>query len=365
MEIRLLDKKFTPVEVIDIYTSFIWTDRYYECGDFELKLPLPYLPKKMAVGLYITYDRSDRAMIIESMQMDRTSDDGNIVTVSGRSLEILLDRRVIYEYVYFRDGKLEDYIHLLLKNAVISPKNDYRKIPGFTFRSSGDADISAITIEAQHQGDSLYTVICDICRTHHVGWRIRTNGAGLEFDLFTGKDRSSSVIFSEGMNNISECQLLRSVKDYRNAALIIGGEDAEAGKVYTDTGTADSKTVISGIERRELSVKSSARYKTTDSNGNTITLSQAQYLAVLRNEGKDKLTEHRVTCTANGKTDSAYGQFEYGVNFLLGDIVTIDTGFAEAASARVTEATFSIGADGFEEYQSFESTDDESEEADI
>ena len=104
----------------------------------------------MAVGLYITYDRSDRAMIIESMQMDRTGDDGNIVTVSGRSLEILLDRRVIYEYVYFRDGKLEDYIHLLLKNAVISPKNDYRKIPEFTFRSSGDADISAITIEAQH-----------------------------------------------------------------------------------------------------------------------------------------------------------------------------------------------------------------------
>ena len=32
MEIRLLNSKFTPVAVIDIYTSFIWTDRYYEAG---------------------------------------------------------------------------------------------------------------------------------------------------------------------------------------------------------------------------------------------------------------------------------------------------------------------------------------------
>lgn len=365
MEIRLLNKKFAPIEVIDIYISFIWTDRYYECGDFELKLPLLYMPKKMAVGLYITYDRSDRAMVIESMQMDRTSDDENIVTVSGRSLEILLDRRVIYEYVYFKDGKLEDYIHLLLKNAVISPKNEYRKITGFSFKSSGNAEISAITVEAQHQGESLYNVICDICKKEHVGWRVRIVNSGLEFSLFLGKDRSASVVFSEGMNNISECQLLKSVKDYRNAALIIGGEDADAGKVYTDTDSADSKTAISGIERRELPVKSSTKYKTTDSDGNTVTLTKAQYLSVLQNVGKDKLTEHRVTCTANGKTDSTYGQFEYGVNFTLGDIVTIDTGFTDTTSARVTEATFSIGVDGFEEYQSFESTDDDSKEVDI
>lgn len=360
MEIRLLNKKFEPIEVIDIYTSFIWTDRYYESGDFELKLPLSYMPKKMAVGLYLSYDRSDRAMIIESMQIDRTGDDENIVTVSGRSLEILLDRRVIYEYVYFKDGKLEEYIHMLLKNAVISPKNDYRKISGFLFKSSGDADISAMTVEAQHQGESLYTVICDICRKYHIGWRLRITKLGIEFGLFNGKDRSASVIFSEGMNNISECQLLRSVKEYRNAALIIGGEDAEAGKMYTDACADSSKAVISGIERRELSVKSSAKYKTTDENGNTVTLTKAQYLSVLQNEGRDKLTEHRVTCTANGKTDSAYGQFEYGVNFSLGDIVTIDTGFSGETHARVTEATFSVGVDGFEEYQSFESTDDDS-----
>lgn len=364
MEIRLLNKKFVPIEVIDIYASFIWTDRYYECGDFELKLPLLYMPKRMSVGMYITYDRSDRAMVIESMQIDRTSDDENIVTVSGRSLEILLDRRVIYEYVYFEGGKLEDYIHLLLKNALISPKNDYRKISGFSFRKSVNADISEIMVEAQNQGESLYSVVCDICRKHHVGWRVRIVDSGLEFSLFMGKNRSDSVIFSESMNNISECQLLRSVKDYRNAALIIGGEDSDAGKVYADTCSADSQTVISGIERRELPVKSSAKYKTTNRDGSTVTLTKEQYLTVLQNEGKDKLTERRVTCTANGKTDSVHGQFEYGVNFSLGDIVTIDTGFAEATPARVTETTFSIGVDGFEEYQSFESTDDDSKEVD-
>ena len=364
MEIRLLNSKFTPVAVIDIYTSFIWTDRYYEAGDFELKLPLAYLPAKMAVGLYITYDRSDRAMVIESMQIDRTSDDENIVTVTGRSLEVLLDRRVIYEYVYVKDTLIEDYIKILLDNAVISPKNDYRKIDTFIFSASGDADISAIKVEAQHQGESLYDVLCEMCKKNHIGWRLRLIDGKLTFSLFNGRDKSAVVIFSEAMNNIAECQFLQSVKDYRNAALIVGGEDADVGKVYLDVDSDDSGGKAVGINRRELAVKSYAKYKTADSAGKSVTLTSEQYAAVLRNEGKEKLTEHRVTGTVNGKTDSTDGQFQYGVNFTLGDIVTLDTGLSSGVPSRVTEATFSTGVDGFEQYQSFESVDD-SEEVDI
>ena len=111
-------------------------------------------------------------------------------------------------------------------------------------------------------------------------------------------------------------------------------------------------------------MKSSAKYKTTDSAGKSVTLTSEQYAAVLRNEGKEKLTEHRVTGTVNGKTDSTDGQFQYGVNFTLGDIVTLDTGLSSGVPSRVTEATFSTGVDGFEQYQSFESADD-SEEVDI
>ena len=364
MEIRLLNKKFVPVDVVDIYTSLIWTDRYYECGDFELKIPMAYLPSKMAVGLYLSYDRSDHAMVIETMQIDRTESDENIVTVTGRSLEALLDRRVIYEYIYAKDTPIEDYVKMLLEKAVISPEKDYRKIDGFTFSASGSADISAIKIEAQHQGESLYDALCEICKKQHIGWRLRLVGGCLKFSLYKGRDKSASVIFSENMNNIAECQFLRSVKDYRNAALIIGGEDADAGKVYTDVDSADSNGLAVGIQRRELAVKSSAKYKTKDSAGNSVTLSSDQYIAVLQNEGKEKLTKHRVTSTVNGKTDSAEGQFQYGVNFSLGDIVTLDMGFASSVFSRVTEATFSVGIDGFEMYQSFENTDDDDKEAD-
>lgn len=364
MEIRLLNKHFVPVEVIDIYTSFIWTDRYYECGDFELKLPLTYLPAGMKVGRYLAYDRSDRTMVIETMRIDRTSDDENIVTVTGRSLEVLLDRRVIYEYIYVKDVSVELYIKMLLTHSVISPKQDYRRIDGFTFEESGNADISAIKLEAQHQGESLYDVICDICKKNHLGWRLRMIDGKLVFGLYRGRDRSASVIFSENMDNIAESQILRTIKDYRNAALIVGDEGPETGKIYTDVDSDDGSITAVGIQRRELAVKSSAKCETTDSAGNSVTLTSAQYIAVLRNEGKEKLAEHRVTGSVNGKTDSAGGQFQYGVNFQLGDIVTLDMGFTPGTPSRVTEATFSIGVDGFEQYQSFENADD-SEEVDI
>lgn len=358
MEIRLLNQNFVPIEVIDIYTSFIWTDRYYECGDFELKIPAAHIPFNMQVGLYLTYDRSDHIMVIETMQTDKTAEDGSIVTISGRSAEILLDRRVIYEYRYVKDKPLEDYIQLLLNNAVISPSKEYRRISNFKFAASGDADISAVKIEAQHQGESLYEVICDICRKNRIGWKIVLEHDNLTFSLYNGKDKTDAVIFSEDMDNIAECQLLRSVKDYRNCALVIGEEDEDGGKVYAEAVPDGAADIPTGLLRRELAVSCSAHSKTKDENGNKLVLSAEQYAEVLRNEGREKLTEHRVTGTVNGKTDSVEGQFQYGVNFKMGDIVMLDMGFTAGTPSRVTESTFSVGTDGFEQYQSFENADE-------
>ncbi len=40
MEIRILDTNFIEVTVVENYTSFIWTDRYAQYGDFEIYAPM-------------------------------------------------------------------------------------------------------------------------------------------------------------------------------------------------------------------------------------------------------------------------------------------------------------------------------------
>ena len=40
MEFRVLDEDFVQVHVLDVFESAIWTDRFFEAGDFKIKLPL-------------------------------------------------------------------------------------------------------------------------------------------------------------------------------------------------------------------------------------------------------------------------------------------------------------------------------------
>lgn len=363
MEIRLIDETLKPVEVIDVFTSFIWTDRFYECGDFELKLPIECRPEKMVIGAYLTYDKSEHVMIIENLQLDRSAEEGNILTVSGRSLEALLDRRVIYEYIYYKSDSsngLENYIELLLKNAIISPAKSYRKIPNLVFEKSG---ISSPAIEAQHQGCGLYDTVCGLCRNAGIGWKITVKDDNFVFQLYNGIDHSSlqkanrAVVFSERMDTLSEVQYLESMTDFRNAALIVGGEDADVGKVCTDINANEDEARATGLNRREIAVENGSRRKTANDKGETVTLTENQYKTVLQNAGLDELALHAVTRTTNGKVDSAVGQFKYGTDFVLGDWVTVDTGLADSTTARVVEATFSEDINGFEMYNSFETVD--------
>ena len=39
MDIYVLNREFETVAVVDNYISEIWTDRYWEPGDFEIQVP--------------------------------------------------------------------------------------------------------------------------------------------------------------------------------------------------------------------------------------------------------------------------------------------------------------------------------------
>lgn len=85
-----------PINEIDTYTSIIWTDRYSKEGDFELRVPCTdFNYKVFNEARYLTIDKSDRVMVLESRNIKTEVDKSDEYIIKGRSAETLLDRRVI------------------------------------------------------------------------------------------------------------------------------------------------------------------------------------------------------------------------------------------------------------------------------
>lgn len=85
---------YTPDELIEGYSSLIWTERFQEAGEFELHTPtidatMALLPE----DTLISHLDTGEVMFVESHEID-TDDDGNhTLVVKGRSLDAFLEHR--------------------------------------------------------------------------------------------------------------------------------------------------------------------------------------------------------------------------------------------------------------------------------
>ena len=293
MNILVQDQNFVPIKLIDTYKSAIWTERFREAGDFEIVTSvdaLDYIQK----GYYLTRPDSDRVMIVEGFQIETDSETGNWLIVNGRSIESILDRRIIWNTTNL-ESKLDYAIKRLITENVISPAISDRAIPNIIYADSSDPYIDSLTITAQFTGDNLYDTICSLCETYDIGWKITLkdidvledleyieyidvledfedqsgnkiiDASGnviqaktgtiqrLAVELYPGSDRSYEqtenpyVVFSPSFDNIINSQYVESDKELKDVALVAGEEEGDNRR----------KQIVgsnSGIERRELYV---------------------------------------------------------------------------------------------------------------
>ena len=175
MDVTILNTNLDAVSIVDTYESFIWTDRYYAYGDFELYEAMREgLLDYIKQDYYLQSKESEHVMIVEKIQITSDTEDGNHVTVTGRSLESILDRRIVWGQKLL-SGNLQNGIKTLLNENVISPSDSNRKIPNFIFKESTDPAITKLKLEAQYTGDNLYDVIQKICEEQGIGFKITLN----------------------------------------------------------------------------------------------------------------------------------------------------------------------------------------------
>ena len=177
MNIFVLDTNMDTVAIVDTYTSLIWTERYSESGDFELHTfvdsnILSYLRK----DYYLVTNESDAVMIIENIILDTDEESGNYVTLTGRSAESILERRIVWGQRNL-SGNFQEAVKTILNENLISPTNRFRKIDKFIFEESDDEAITSLNVEIQFTGESLYEAIKELCDRFGLGFKVTLNNS--------------------------------------------------------------------------------------------------------------------------------------------------------------------------------------------
>lgn len=354
MNLFILDTNLDVVAIVDEYESIIWTERYDQYGDFELKLPvsaeaLTYLKQ----DYYVENPEFEHLMIIEKILINSDVEKGNYLTVSGRSLESILDRRIVWGCQTI-SGTLQNGIKALLNSAFINPSDANRKVGNFVFKQSTDPAITGLRLTAQFTGDNLYDIVCYVCMELNLGFKITlSDDKKFVFELYAGKDRSYNqienpyVVFSPKFENVLYSNYIESKIALKNITLV-GGEGEGAARKFAVTGAGGV-----GLDRREMFTD--ARDISSDMGADEEPLSDSEYAALLVQRGNEGLVETIEVQSFEGEMDTVT-MFVYGVDFNKGDIVQIANEYGHETASRVIEVIISENEEGRTVYPTFKTT---------
>lgn len=333
----IMNPSFERLAAVDDYSSCIWTSRYYTSGDFELCVPVN--SKNISIlrpHYYVVRDDDDNAGIIENIKIQRDDDGLSTMVVSGRFLDALLGRRIIAQQTTV-SGKISSCINTLINENVISPSDAARQINGFTL---GTYDISQ-TMQAQYTGKNLLTTISDICKTYGIGYKVTLDAQHhFVFQLYEGTDRTYDqnvnpwVIFSDKYDNLLSSEYAEDYSKIATDVLVAGeGEGLDRTTVWTADGAAGMNRYEAYKDQRNI-------------RSNEGEISEAEYLNLLREEGKELITQYNRAFSGTVYFDSI--KYKQDVN--VGDLCVIENSqWGIYINSRLIEVIESVNEAG--EYQ--------------
>lgn len=150
MYLAVLDESMILQHICEDYKSIIWTERFHGFGDFKLTVPGTLENLQIYQLDYYLYTKgTNKLMIIEQIELNTEYSKQSLLTVSGRSLESILDRRVMHPYPIWEGtilckeertrGKVKDvikhYSNLLFKQRDSLDTSHERHVKGFGWYS--------------------------------------------------------------------------------------------------------------------------------------------------------------------------------------------------------------------------------------
>lgn len=329
-----MNDQFERLAIIDDYSSFIWSTRYYTTGDFQLIVDADYKYMNLFVkGYYVVRDDDENVGIIETITIDRNEDGNDVMVVKGRFLDSIIARRIIAVQTTV-SGKISACIEQLLDENIINPDDSDRQISNFII----DSYEIATTMQAQYTGKNLLETISNICETYGIGYKVTLNSDNeFVFQLYEGVDRTYDqsvntwVIFSDTYDNLLSSQYEENYSNVVNAVLVAGeGEGLDRTTAWITDGST-------GLERYEL-YKDQRNIRSDEGE-----IPAEEYTKLLQESGKESMTKYTSAFTGVVYFDN----IRYKTDVNIGDICVIENAkWGISINSRLVEVIESVSETG-------------------
>lgn len=325
-------------------TSISWTERYREPGEFEIVAPVSSgLIQFLPLGTIISHTNTLSACIVENHNIKDKEDIDPVVSITGRSLEVVLEDRIVGANLVTAIGQLvvpytidanptwEQAVQVI--NEHIAYPDDVTDVL-LNFYAWASIPGTWTTEPRTFPRDTVHKAVLDILGVDNLGIKVvRRNPFGVEgtdgtthFIIHSGYDRTQEVILSWQTGDLGEAEYLWSNRVYRNSAMVVG----QYVNVRVDNpayhGYSRTMIVVPGDD--------------IDSYLSTAPLAGSPELAAIvaamrvrGNQALSNLNEINLIRADMSETSN----YQYRVDYNVGDIVTVDGNFGEIAPMRVVE----------------------------
>ena len=331
---KLENDAFNRIAVIDNATSVIWVKRFNSLGQFEIYIKASKELIDLLDGdIFITRDESNVGMYVEKIKLTTDAENGDYLTISGRSAEVILSWKLVQRKVFSSDTTTAESIIRSLIQEILITSPVIIKFDAISWLTLGENNHWDDRVTRQFTGKSLLEIVQDLCVTYNYGFEFAWNGAGFTINLYKGTDRSYNqstntfVVFSPDFENLGNTEYEKDTSAYFNSAWVAGeGEGASRVSVLV------APEGVEGFYRRTIFIDA----RNSSSDGGEISLND--YREMLANQGIEALELCRITEAFNGEILN-YNHYTYGVDYNLGDKVSIINEYGIKGNATITEIT--------------------------
>ena len=347
---------FEVIGILDTAQSVIWHSVYYGVGDFQIYIRLTDAIQIIGEAHYITRSDNTEVGVIESILIADDIESGKMITIKGRFAKSLLDRRIIYTLsgtsnkATILRGKVETEVRRLVnENAIASRSLGVLELGAVAGISKIIVDENGAAAEKQVSYDNLLDYTEAVLKEYGIASTVKLSNNKLQYTVYEGTDRSADnadgnqpIVFSKEFDNLLSSEYVHDSTLEKNVALI-GGEGEGIDRFCVLLGAQ------SGLRRKEVFVDASSiakKYK--DENEVEKTYTDAEYTAMLKAHGHQVTSAMTVSEDFNGAIDITNGNWKYGEEVFLGDIVTVqDNDIGVFKNVRLAEVTEYQDEDGY------------------
>ena len=301
----------------------LWTHRYAKSGDFTIRTyPTDEAISTYKIGALIISAPIYDVGIVEAIDITEQN-----MEIRGRTADCILERRV-YEKTEVFTGKAKSIL-----SGLMTRFTGARALPVLI---TGDAPDESV--DFQKTGATVLDVLQAVCEQTGLGYSV-TYAPDTGFFTITTKigEDKTDLIFSPEYDNLTNPIYQSDIATYGTTAYVAGEGEGEARTVVT---AGDSTK--SGLERFEIYIDARGDQKT---DGQT----HSSYESQLKATGTEELKNRGVSEGMCGDIVTSGGQYEYGVDYSLGDTIKAEyrQWGVQTATYTVTEVEESQTASGY------------------